>query len=156
MTNEAESIIPYDEIVQDALRAVIGKTLDAIVQNNGDLLGGHHFYISFSTKAAGVEMPENLRKKHPEEITIILENRFSNLAVEKESFSVTLYFGGIPANLTIPYDAVSSFIDPSVDFGLNFKTEVAENDSASSAADLKVISGNPGDNVVSVDFGKSK
>ncbi|WOE74443.1 SspB family protein [Alterisphingorhabdus coralli] len=163
MSDDApDSLIPYDEIVQDALRAVIGRVLRTI-EDEG-LPGEHHFYITFRTKAPGVDIPKHLTERFPEEMTIVLQNKFWDLHIDDELFSVGLSFNQIPASLTIPYAAVTAFVDPAVDFGLQFQVdddasgepephEEAENDhpEEDDAQDRE-----DGSNVVTVDFGKKK
>src|ERR671924_550313 len=120
MTDETpESLIPYDEIVQDALRAVVGRVLREVEQSGG-LPGGHHFYITFKTKLPGVSIPKHLVEKFPDEMTIVIQNRFWDLKVEEDAFSVGLSFGGVPATLHVPFAAVTQFHDPAVEFSLTF------------------------------------
>jgi hypothetical protein len=84
------------------------------------LPGDHHFYITFRTDAPGVVLPERLRAQYPREMTIVLQHQFDDLRTTDAGFSVKLYFGGVPASLTIPWAAVTQFADPSVRFGLRF------------------------------------
>ena len=103
------------------------------------LPGEHHFYISFYTEASGVVLASWLREKYPEEMTIVLQNWFDNLIILPDRFSVTLNFGDDTEDLVIPFEAVSSFVDPSVDFGLSFKTQVSEDtDAAPMVEDVDV------------------
>lgn len=167
MTEEtADSLIPYDDIVQEALRAVVGRVLNEIVAGGSELPGNHHFYITFKTGAEGVSIPANLRERFPDEMTIVLQNKFWDLGVDEEGFTVGLTFNAIPAKLDIPFSAITAFVDPAVDFGLQFQATVAdmapephddaENDS-SAARDLDAITETEdGSNVVSVDFGRKK
>jgi hypothetical protein len=158
-----ESLIPYDEIVQDALRAVVGRVLGEIEQSGG-LPGGHHFYITFKTKAPGVAIPKHLSERFPDEMTIVIQHRFWDLKVEPDSFSVGLSFGGVPATLRVPFAAVTQFHDPAVEFALTFHAdaadapaeehEEAENDSPETSADEAVK--DDGSNVVNVDFTRKK
>jgi uncharacterized protein len=153
-----DSLIPYDEIVQEALRAVVGRVLGSIVSGGGTLPGAHHFYITFKTAAPGVAIPPHLRERFPDEMTIVLQNKFWDLEVLPQSFSVSLTFNQVPAKLTIPFAAITAFVDPAVDFGLQFQAaagelepeahEDAENDGPDTDPD--------GSNVVSVDFGRKK
>jgi hypothetical protein len=156
-----ESLIPYDEIVQDALRAVVGRVLGEIEQTGG-LPGGHHFYITFKTRAPGVSIPKHLMERFPEDMTIVIQNRFWDLKVEDDNFTVGLSFGGVPATLHVPFAAVTQFHDPAVEFALTFQAsgaeepgeehEEAENDSPVTAAE----GADDGSNVVSVDFTRKK
>jgi len=111
MTEETpDSLIPYDEIVQEALRAVVGRVLGEIVRSGSELPGAHHFYITFKTEAAGVSIPDHLRERFPDEMTIVLQNKFWDLEVRDDGFSVGLTFNQIPAMLEIPYAAITAFV----------------------------------------------
>jgi hypothetical protein len=165
MTDETppESLIPYDEIVQDALRAVVGRVLGE-VERSGGLPGGHHFYITFHTRAPGVSIPKHLSERFPDEMTIVIQHRFWDLKVEDDGFTVGLSFGGVPATLRVPFAAVTQFHDPAVEFALTFHAdaaeapreehEEAENDTPEGAAEEEVK--DDGSNVVSVDFTRKK
>ena len=108
----------YELLVEDALRSVVRSSL-SIVQKVG-LPGETHFYIGFSTIHRGVEIGDHLRAKHPENMTIVLQHQFADLIVGEDEFSVTLFFGGKPSPMIIPFEAVTSFNDPSIGFGLQF------------------------------------
>ena len=157
-----ESLIPYDEIVQDALRAVVGRVLREVEQS-GDLPGEHHFYITFKTRMPGVSIPKHLVEKFPDEMTIVIQHRFWDLKVEEDSFTVGLSFGGVPATLHVPFAAVTQFHDPAVEFALTFQANAAEmpheeHEEAENDAP-EPIAGEPpddGSNVVSVDFTRKK
>lgn len=161
-----DSLIPYDEIVQEALRAVVGRVLGEVEATGGTLPGNHHFYITFKTGAPGVTIPDHLKERFPDEMTIVLQNKFWDLAVSDSSFSVGLSFNQIPAKLDIPFSAITAFVDPAVDFGLQFQAvaqqedhephDDAENDSSERDGDSRVSSTDDGSNVVTVDFGKKK
>jgi hypothetical protein len=154
-----ESLIPYDEIVQEALREVVGRVLRE-VEATGALPGGHHFYITFKTRHAGVSIPKHLMERFPEEMTIVIQHRFWDLKVEDEFFSVGLSFGGIPSTLVVPFAAVTDFVDPAVDFSLKFQAsgaalehevpEAPQNDSP------PIPQVDDGSNVVAVDFTRKK
>ena len=143
--------IHYQDIVQDALLTVVGRALKVVEQNDSILPGNHHFYISFKTGAEGVEVPQKLRAKYKDEMTIVLQNRFSNLQVGEKSFSVTLFFGGMPSPITVPYQAITAFIDPSEDFSLQFKVNTVNEDDAETPEE---DGGADDDNVISIDFKK--
>ncbi|MFM5954120.1 MAG: SspB family protein [Novosphingobium sp.] len=155
-----DSLIPYDEIVQEALRAVVGRVLGQVVASGGTLPGDHHFYITFKTGAPGVEIPAHLRERFQDEMTIVLQNKFWDLVVEEDRFFVGLSFNQMPAKLQIPFAAITAFVDPAVDFGLQFQAvgadepmpeaEEPENDGAATPGD------DDGTNVVTVDFGRKK
>jgi len=101
-----ESLIPYDEIVQDALRAVVGRVLGEVEQSGG-LPGEHHFYITFRTRNPGVSIPKHLLERFPDEMTIVIQHRFWDLKVEEDAFSVGLSFGGVPSTLYVPFSVVA-------------------------------------------------
>jgi uncharacterized protein len=161
-----DSLIPYDEIVQEALRAVVGRVLGQVAASGGSLPGNHHFYITFKTGAPGVSIPAHLRERFPDEMTIVLQNKFWELTVEDNLFSVGLSFNQVPAKLVIPFGAITAFVDPAVDFGLQFQAvasqmepephDDAENDSQERDAGPRVSPAEDGSNVVSVDFGRKK
>ena len=158
-----ESLIPYDEIVQDALRAVVGRVLGEVEQTGG-LPGEHHFYITFKTRAPGVSIPKHLMERFPDEMTIVIQHRFWDLKVEEDAFSVGLSFGGVAATLHVPFAAVTQFHDPAVEFALTFHAnadeepteehEEAENDAPDGGA--KEERTEDGSNVVNVDFTRKK
>jgi hypothetical protein len=112
--------IRYDILAQDALRGVMRDVLADAAKNG--LPGEHHFYISFDTRAEGVKMSDRLREQHPQDITIILQHQFWDLAVTDDHFEVGLSFNGVPEKLVVPFEAVKGFFDPSVQFGLQFET----------------------------------
>lgn len=114
----SEDLIGYDRIVEDALRGVVREALKRAAA--GGLPGEHHFYVTCRTGAPGVVVPPVLRKRYPEELTIVLQHQFWDLAVDRESFSVTLSFGGRKEHLEIPFDAITGFADPGVQFALRF------------------------------------
>ena len=123
--------IRYDLLTQQALRGVVRNVLSDTAKKG--LPGDHHFYISFQTHADGVRLSDRLRAQYPEEMTIILQYQFWDLAVTEQGFEVGMSFGGIPEKLHIPFAAVTGFFDPSVQFGLQFE-EVAEGDAPAPAA----------------------
>ena len=124
--------IRYDLLTQQALRGVVRNVLTDV--NKKGLLGEHHFYISFDTRADGVKLSQRLRAQYPEEMTIILQHQFWDLAVTDDHFEVGLSFGGIPERLTVPFEAIKGFFDPSVQFGLQFEEIGQGQDNASPAA----------------------
>ena len=109
----------YDLWIEDAFRSVVRRALNYTATRG--LPGDHHFYITFRTEAPGVRMPGYLKAQHPLEMTIVLQFKFDDLAIDDDGFSVGLSFKGKRENLYIPFAAVSSFADPSVNFGLQFK-----------------------------------
>ena len=114
----------YERLVEDALRSVVRTSL-SIVEKVG-LPGETHFYISFSTTHPGVEISDDLRAKHPENMTIVLQHQFEDLNVGKKEFSIILFFSGKPSPMVIPFQSITSFNDPSVGFGLQFGTTVED------------------------------
>lgn len=113
-------MIGYDHLMQDALRSVVRAALQEAASPRG-LPGKHHFYITFRTHAAGVIIPEHLRARYPDEMTIVLEHQFWDLEVYADRFRVILKFSGQPQPITIPLTAITRFFDPSVKFGLQFE-----------------------------------
>jgi len=111
----------YQKIVQDALRDAVRRILSTVAERG--LPGEHYFYVGFRTDEPGVEMPRGLREQYPREMTVILQNQFWNLEVEPESFSVSLSFNGRRERLTVPFAALTAFVDPSAEFGLRFDGE---------------------------------
>lgn len=118
--------IRYDLLAQQALRGVIQRVLTDVAKNG--LMGEHHFYISFDTRAPGVRISERLREQYPEEMTIVLQHQFWDLSVSEERFEVGLAFQGVPERLDVPFSALKGFFDPSVQFALQF--EAIANDRA--------------------------
>ena len=114
----------YEQLVQDSLRSVVRESLMQVARSG--LPGNHHFYISFRTDYPGVDLPDYLLEQYPEEITIVLQYVFWDLEVEEDSFFVTLCFNDIHERLTVPLQAIVSFVDPSVKFGLQFSPTIHE------------------------------
>jgi hypothetical protein len=160
-----QDLLGYDLMMERAVRGVVREAL-AVAASRG-LPGAHHFYITFRTRGSGVTIPDHLLAKYPEEMTIVLEHQFWDLEVTEDSFAVTLSFNNKPARLTIPFAAVSTFADPSVQFGLQFKhaegdsTQVPVAKSAGatptepSTAKAKASAGAPGE-VVTLDSFRKK
>jgi len=130
----ATDLIRYDVLTRDALRGVLRRVLtDAAEQG---LPGEHHFYITFMSKAEGVKLSPRLLSQYPQEMTVILQHQFWDLIVTDDHFEVGLSFGGIPERLVIPFDSITHFFDPSVQFGLQFETaETAETEAEAPAAE---------------------
>ncbi|VAW02364.1 hypothetical protein MNBD_ALPHA06-1466 [hydrothermal vent metagenome] len=118
-------------MAQEALRGVVRAAIAKAVESG--MPGNHHFYITFGTTFPGVEIDEKLLAKYPEEITIVLEHQFWDLAALPEHFEVTLSFDGAPKYLKVPYRAVTSFHDPAVGFGLKFEIPNDETDTTAPA-----------------------
>ena len=115
----AEREIDYEALVRSAMRGVV-RTVLARVAKSG-LPGEHHFYIAFRTDAPGVSISKRLKEKYPEEMTIVLQHRFWDLIVKDDHFEVKLTFDSIPERLSVPFDAIKVFFDPSVPYGLQFE-----------------------------------
>jgi hypothetical protein len=111
--------IRYDVLARDALRGVLRRVLSDAAEHG--LPGDHHFFITFVSTADGVKLSPRLLAQYPEEMTIILQHQFWDLVVTEDRFEVGLSFGGIPERLVIPFAAIKSFLDPSVQFGLQFE-----------------------------------
>jgi uncharacterized protein len=122
----ATDLIRYDLLVQEALRSVVRKVLSDAARDG--LQGEHHFYITFKTHAPGVRLSTRMRNQYPNEMTIILQHQFWGLNVLEQGFEVGLSFQKIPETLFIPFDALTGFFDPSVQFGLKFESEIGAND----------------------------
>ena len=111
--------IRYDVLARDALRGVLRRVLTDAAEHG--LPGEHHFFITFLSTADGVKLSPRLLAQYPEEMTIILQHQFWDLVVSEDRFEVGLSFGGIPERLVVPFSAIKSFLDPSVQFGLQFE-----------------------------------
>ena len=111
--------IRYDVLARDALRGVLRRVLTDAAEHG--LPGEHHFYITFLSTADGVKLSPRLLAQYPDEMTIILQHQFWDLVVTEDRFEVGLSFGGIPERLVVPIAAIRSFLDPSVQFGLQFE-----------------------------------
>jgi hypothetical protein len=124
--------IRYDILAQEALRGVVRTVLTDAAKNG--LPGEHHFKITFATTAPGVRLSERMRKQYPEEMTIILQHQFWDLDVGDDEFEVGLSFGGVAERLVVPFEAVTAFFDPAVQFGFQFETLDAEGSGDAAAA----------------------
>lgn len=122
----ADDLFRYDLMVETALRGVVRDALRRAAERG--LPGNHHFYITFKTRAPGVHIPEYLVERYPDEMTIVLQFQFWDLEIDEEKFSVTLSFNDVREPLTIPFEALTGFADPSVQFGLQFQ-QTANGDS---------------------------
>ena len=154
-----DSLIPYDEIVQEALRAVVGRVLGQI--GHSDMLPGeHHFFITFKTAAPGVNIPQHLIARFPDEMTVVLQNKFWDLKVHNDAFEVGLTFNGIPAKLYIPFSAITAFVDPAVNFALHFQVDtdaqIREGHGDANNDAPRAVPVDDGSNVVAVDFKRKK
>jgi hypothetical protein len=120
-TQRPDSLLPYEKWIEHALRHVVAQAIEHAAEHG--LPGGHHFYITFRTGHAGVELPSRVRAQYPQEMTIVLQHQFWDLAFDREAqtIQVGLSFGGVPTKLVIPLDAVVEFADPHIRYGLRFQ-----------------------------------
>ncbi len=116
--------INYAQMMQKAMQSLMIDVLKKISKNG--LPGNHHYFISFDTKFEGVVVADWIKERYPNEMTIVIQHWFDNLEVNADNFSITLNFGDNPENLTIPWNSISTFVDPSVEFGLRFEDETSE------------------------------
>ena len=119
-----EDLMRYDLLAQNALKGVVREAL-RIAESSG-LPGDHHFYIAFNTRAPGVQLSEKISTRYPREMTIVLQHQYWNLHVFEDRFEVELSFDNVPEHLIIPFDAVKGFLDPAVQFGLQFEQAPVE------------------------------
>lgn len=151
--------IDYAALIDEAMHYVVRKVLQDVAKNG--LPGDHHFFITFRTQAEGVMIADELRKKYPEEMTIVIQHQYYDLEVNEKNFSIVLSFDHVKHNLTVPFDSLISFVDPSVRFGLQFNVIFSDDEDEPSKnveapkplkdADGKVIS-----NVVTLDSFRKK
>ena len=118
--------IDYGNLMHRAMRGLIRDVMDQVADQG--LPGAHHFFITMNTRHDDVEMADWLRDRYPEEITIVIQHWFDNLAVDDDGFAITLNFGNQPEPLYVPFDAITTFVDPSVEFGLKFETQIDDDD----------------------------
>lgn len=118
--------IDYGNLMHDAMRGLIRKVLLDVADRG--LPGNHHFFITFDTSHPDAELADWLSDRYPGEMTVVMQHWYDNLEVTDEGFSVTLNFGDAPEPLYIPYDAIRTFVDPSVEFGLRFEQQEPEDD----------------------------
>ena len=129
----ADATIDYESLQQEALRGLVRAVLNRVAKSG--LPGDHHLYISFDVRAPGVILSKRLREKYPAEMTIVLQHRFWDLAINDERFEVKLTFDGIPERLVVPFNAIKVFLDPSVRYVLHFEEPAAIGDTEASALD---------------------
>lgn len=118
-SEDNDILIDYPTMIDDAMRGVVREALRQ-VEREGVLPGEHHFFVTFETNYPGVEISPQLKAKYPQEMTIVLQHQFWDLAVRPDSFTVTLSFNKRPERLVVPFAAMTAFADPSIKFGLQF------------------------------------
>lgn len=118
--------IDYGNLMHSAMRGLIRAVLTRVSETG--LPGDHHFFITLNTRHPGVQMADWLRERYPDEITIVVQHWFDGLSVDENGFAITLNFGNQPEPLYVPFDAISTFVDPSVEFGLKFETHLDDDD----------------------------
>ena len=128
--------IDYGNLMHRAMRGLIQNVLSDVAENG--LPGAHHFFITFDTTYPGVELADWLRDRYPTEMTVVIQHWFENLTVNDEYFTITLNFGNNPEPMIIPFDAVRTFVDPSVEFGLRFETQSSDEDDDEEEDDIEV------------------
>lgn len=142
--------IDYGALMHQAMRGLIQRVLQNVARDG--LPGDHHFFITFDTMHPDVEIADWLSDRFPEEMTVVMQHWFENLDVADEGFAVTLNFGDQPEPLYIPYDAIRTFVDPSVEFGLRFETPESEEEDSPEAEPVEEPSADSGaGEVVSLD-----
>lgn len=127
--------IDYGNLMHRALRGLIQSVLSDVADNG--LPGAHHFFITFDTTYPGVELADWLRDRYPTEMTVVIQHWFENLTVTDEYFTITLNFGENAEPMIIPFDAVRTFVDPSVEFGLRFETQSSDEDEDEDEDDIE-------------------
>lgn len=118
--------LDYGNLMHRAMRGLIRDVMERVAEQG--LPGAHHFFITFSTRHPDVAMADWLRERYPDEITVVIQHWYDNLEVDPDGFAITLNFGNQPEPLYIPFDAISTFVDPSVEFGLKFETHFDDGD----------------------------
>lgn len=128
--------IDYGNLMHRAMRGLIQSVLNDVAEHG--LPGAHHFFITFDTRHPGVILADWLRERYPTEMTIVIQHWFENLVVTDEGFSITLNFGNNPEPMVIPFDALRTFVDPSVEFGLRFETQDEDEEDDDDQTDIEV------------------
>ena len=150
-TNMSRSI-GYGNLMHDAMRSLIRQVLSDVAENG--LPGAHHFFITFDTMHPEVELADWLSDRFPEDMTVVMQHWFEDLDVTEDGFAVTLNFGDNPERMYIPFDAIRTFVDPSVEFGLRFETQ-DDDDDEDDVADIEDAPARPVREAREADKGKS-
>ena len=125
--------IDYGTLMHRAMRGLIIEVLRGVEADG--LPGEHHFFITFDTRHPDAQLAQRLRDRYPEEMTIVIQNWFDGMKVDEDGFAITLNFGDVAEALYVPYDAIRTFVDPSVEFGLRFETQEADDDDGDDGGD---------------------
>ncbi len=125
--------IDYGNLMHDAMRGLIQRVLNGVAKDG--LPGEHHFFVTFDTMHPDVELADWLSDRYATEMTIVIQNWFDKINVTDEGFAITLNFGDNPESMYIPYDAIKTFVDPSVEFGLRFETQEPDETAEANAKD---------------------
>lgn len=111
--------LDYPRLLQEALRHLVRRALGIVAEHG--MPPGHHFYVGFRSTHPEVEMAEELRRAHPEEMTVVLQHQFWDLEVDKHGFAVSLSFSGVTRRVHVPFAAITTFADPDCEFALRFE-----------------------------------
>lgn len=128
--------IDYGNLMHRAMRGLIQSVLTDVAEHG--LPGAHHFFITFDTTHPDVQIADWLKERYPTEMTVVIQHWYENLVVTDEGFSITLNFGNNPEPMVIPFDALRTFVDPSVEFGLRFETQEQDEDDEEDDLDIEV------------------
>ena len=131
--------IDYGNLMHEAMRGLIRKVLTDVSENG--LPGAHHFFITFDTGHPDAELADWLSDRYPDEMTVVMQHWYDKLEVTEDGFSITLNFGDAPEPLYVPYDAIKTFVDPSVEFGLRFETQDDEADEDNTVTQPEMLPG---------------
>lgn len=144
--------INYGNLMHNAMRSLIQEVLEGVRKNG--LPGEHHFFITFDTQHPDADLAEWLKERYPEEMTVVIQHWFADLDVTDVGFTITLNFGDQPVTMYVPYDAIKTFVDPSVEFGLRFETQDEDGNNDVEATIASIDTGNSGDTGEKTDVAK--